>query len=169
MMILELTRGYFTILDDEDYERFAGMGWWAQVGKEGSSVYAVKSISRGSRKAGNKRLHLHRLILGLGEGQEADHINRDTLDNRRSNLRVATRTQNIWNRSSGEGFASPFKGVSRRKSGKWVARITINGKRVSLGYFWSEEEAAKAYDRAALENFGEFAYLNFTKVNKVGS
>ena len=93
-------------------------------------------------------------------GTLVDHINRNTLDNRRENLRACTRNESNQNRKGG-GKASPYKGVHRSSVNRWGAVIRANGRNTWLGTFVNEEDAARAYDRAALEAYGEFAYLNF--------
>ena len=105
---------------------------------------------------------LHRLLMDAKPGVIVDHINGDPLDNRKCNLRLATRTQNAQNQGSHRG-TSRFKGVSwarGRKSRPWVACIYADGKKRNLGYFATEEEAAKVYNDAAIKYFGEFAWLN---------
>ncbi len=102
---------------------------------------------------------MHRQIIGVTGRTEVDHINGDRLDNRRSNLRAATRQQNSWNSGAQRrrSRTSRYKGVSFDKSrGLWTAHILNK----NLGRFDTEEEAALTYDKAATELFGEFAYLN---------
>lgn len=106
-------------------------------------------------------IRMHREILGLkpGDGLVADHINQNTLDNRRQNLRISNKQLNGMNRP-GNNPRSGFKGVTF-SYGKWNASISIKGKRLNLGYFKDKVEAAKFYDKKAKELFGEHAYLNF--------
>ena len=116
---------------------------------------------------------MHRVVVENALGRQLksdeliDHINKRGLDNRRENLRVVDSVQNALNRKKQKTYnksqtSSKYKGVGWRKSHtKWVSYITINYKQISLGYFDSEIEAAKAYDEAALKYFGEFATLNF--------
>ena len=100
---------------------------------------------------------MHALITGF---PETDHVNGNSLDNRRVNLREATRSQNNWNRGKQLG-SSRFKGITWDKRDKnWKAQIQVNYKRISIGRFTDEIEAAKAYDKAAMEHFGEFARTN---------
>jgi len=101
------------------------------------------------------------MITGAPVGMDVDHINFDGLDNRKSNLRVCTRGQNKCNaRIPGRG-TSQYRGVCLCKpSGKWVASIQFNSKKYSLGSYYSESEAACAYNRAASKYFGDCAYLN---------
>lgn len=102
-------------------------------------------------------LYLHRLIAGQ-EGAHVDHIHGwDGLDNRRQNLRVATRSQNLANRGKTKSNTSGFKCVSMRPSGRWVAKITVDRRQMTLGTFDTREEAHTAYVEAALLYFGEFA------------
>ncbi len=114
--------------------------------------------SQGYASAGAGCL-MHRFLC---EGRYVDHVNGDKLDNRRANLRPVTKGQNAMNaKKPRDGVTSRFKGVSRFRSGKWIASIMFNGERRHLGYFFDEEAAAKAYDAAARELCGEFARLNF--------
>lgn len=99
------------------------------------------------------------------EGLEVDHINRDRLDNQRQNLRVVTRQQNAQWRQGLPNSTSRFKGVGLYKRRNiWRAYIKTNGKIIHLGYFDSEEDAARAYDTSAKRLFGDFAYTNFGEV-----
>jgi hypothetical protein len=106
---------------------------------------------------------MHDLVLNLPPHLHADHINHNGLDNRKANLRPATQTQNIWHRRK---FKSPsrsiFKGITwMKRENRWRARITVNGRRLYLGSFDNELDAAKAYDEAAKKYHKEFAILNF--------
>jgi hypothetical protein len=113
-----------------------------------------------------KIVTMHRELMNQPKGFLVDHRNTDTLDNRRSNLRLATCSQNQWNRQKIKNTTSRFVGVSFYKSRKkWVAYIDAAGKRISLGYFNSEIDAARAYDEAAKKYHGEFARLNFPREN----
>jgi hypothetical protein len=145
------------IVDDEDCIILNKFKWG--VSQDG---YARRAIFSGGKV---KTVYMHRQILGLehGDKRQADHINGNRLDNRRGNLRVVTNQQNCWNTRKIRG-ASVYKGVwitggSRRKPCR--ACITINGKTKHLGSFATEADAARAYDAAARELFGEFAHLNF--------
>lgn len=110
--------------------------------------------------------YMHRLIAETAPGYETDHVNGDGLDNRRSNLRPATASQNRANmgkprRPDGLSHTSQFKGVSWDKDrGRWQSKITVLGKCRNLGRYDAEADAARAYDRAAFEAWGEFAVLN---------
>jgi HNH endonuclease/AP2 domain len=108
-------------------------------------------------------LSMHRAIMRAPTGAVVDHINGDTLDNRRSNLRVVTQAQNSRNRRKTPGLTSAYKGVYYRaeaKSYPWCAIIQVNGMKVQLGQFMTERDAALAYNAAATRLHGEFARLN---------
>ena len=111
------------------------------------------------------QVRLHRLIAGAGDGLMVDHINGDILDNRRSNLRICTNKQNQRNQRLRQNNSTGFKGVCVSRWGgasrRYIAGIRVNKRQIQLGRFASAEEAARAYDRAALEHFGEFAWIKF--------
>lgn len=134
-------------------------GWkWNVYYSRGSRQWRV-GLWRGQQSS-REHLSLGKVFLG-GTFPEYDHVNRQPLDNRRPNLRGCTRSQNNANRHLRSG-ASEYRGVSWYKQiGKWYATCCINGTSIHLGTFTDEIDAAKAYDRAALKAFGEFANLNF--------
>jgi hypothetical protein len=151
-----LTQHRIALVDDEDFEQLRWLRWYtAKIGKR---VYAYRNIKIGERHV---ILPMHREIMGLEYGDhslEVDHINGDGLDNRRANLRLVTRQQNMANR---RGWSQAgYKGVSRMESGKYVAHIVVNGNHHNLGRYDTAEEAARAYNAAAADAFGEFALLN---------
>ncbi len=106
---------------------------------------------------------LHNLIMGECPNKWVDHINGDSSDNRRENLRFATPLQNSLNSRKRSTSSSLYKGVTKRTDGRYQARIGLNGKRRNLGYYDSPIDAAMAYDRAAFLYFGEYARPNFMK------
>ena len=156
---IPLTKGYVAIVDDEDYERVAEFKWHAVVTETG----LVRPRRNSTKEC--QQTELHRFILEPKDGEFVDHINGDTLDNRRANLRVCNKSQNAANTpKTGKKTHSKYKGVSYlNHAKKWLAYIRVNYKQKHLGYFTKQEEAAKAYDIAAEENFGEFARLNFPR------
>jgi len=112
-----------------------------------------------------ERWFLHRCLLRPEKGKEVDHINGNPLDNRRSNLRICSRRENVINSKPQKNkIYSKFKGVTFSKTEKrrkrWVAACELNGKRVTIGRFYTEEEAKLAYNKKAKELFGVFARLN---------
>jgi hypothetical protein len=160
-MEIPLTKGYVAVVDAEDYERLSSRQWSASVRKKTGRVYVVSRAGAGCRMA-----YMHRFILGLTEwqrgGQEVDHINGDSLDNRRSNLRVVSRQKNMLNRRLSNRNRSGYRGVGWvARRAKWQARICTNGARTHLGYFDDAIAAAMAYDIAAVVQHGDFARRNF--------
>jgi hypothetical protein len=157
--LIPLTRGFFAIVDEADYERFAAVRWRVQIGRDGER-YAYRQ----ERIAGTRRLRLrimHREIVGALMGQLVDHEDGDGLNNRRKNLRVCTRAQNAQNRRLSPGRR--FKGVhsTGKKARPFKAMIRADHRTHRLGRFATEIEAALAYDDAARRLHGEFARLNF--------
>lgn len=109
----------------------------------------------------NKSVYLHRFILNFPKGK-VDHIDGNPLNNRRSNLRVCTQQENTMNKRGSKSSSSKFKGVSWLKRDKrWYACINKNYKTYAIGYFKNEVDAAKAYDKKAIELFGQFAKTNY--------
>jgi hypothetical protein len=153
---IALTRGLFPTVDDEDYERISAFRWRAS----GAALkpYAITGFGTVS-KSSKPPIYMHRMILECPAGMVIDHINNNGLDNRRSNLRFCTHRQNIArsntaNRVGSSGFIGVFPSVG---SSTFYARIGKKG----LGSFRNPEDAARAYDAASIEEFGEFARLNF--------
>ncbi len=133
---------------------------WFIGGSDGRKRYVYRQVRT---KSGKQSIYLHRELMAVPRGIEVDHINGDSLDNRRCNLRLASRLQNVANRgpNNGQNKTSKYKGVSLdRRNGKWVASMYEHRRRIKIGSFDSEAEAANAYNRAALDRFGEFAYQN---------
>jgi hypothetical protein len=150
---IPLTRGYTTIVDDEDFDELSKYKWHCS-----SYGYAIRIIRIGLKR---KTIWMHRLIVGTPDGMDTDHINGNRLDNRRTNLRVCTTTQNVRNATKRENTSSRFKGVYWcKRVSKWMARVSLNSKGIYLGYFDDEIDAAKAYNEAAQKHYGEFAKLN---------
>ncbi|UCD53145.1 MAG: HNH endonuclease [Phycisphaerales bacterium] len=151
---IPLTRGLHAIVDAEDYKWLSQYKWHA-----GRPTRAGKIYARRSRRRGGVIL-MHRQIMNPPRGMVVDHINGNSLDNRRCNLRICTQTENIHNSRLRCDAQSRFKGVYP-KDGKWYARIKYRGQIYHLGTFDDDVEAAKARDRKALELYGQYAWLNF--------
>jgi len=153
---IDLTQDYYTIVDEEDYERLVAMGKWYALKKK-HHVYAVRSVRLKEKRP---LFIMHRVIMEAKDGQIVDHINRDGLDNRKANLRICSHAENIRNQIGHSMSFSKFKGVVRHKNA-WQSQIGFAGKYIYLGRFENEVDAAKAYDEAAKDLHGEFARLNF--------
>ena len=152
MKKIKLTHDEYAIVDDDDYHRLNQYKWHLSY-----TGYAIRSITLTKGVRGKELIH--RKVINATENQAVDHINKNRLDNRKSNLRIATQQQNTWNRSKTiKPTSSRFKGVCwRSHARKWQANIRISNRQVHLGYFAEESQAAKAYADKALEVFGEFA------------
>ena len=157
MKYIDLTKGKRTIVDDEDFEELNKIKWYLS-----SSGYATNKT--------RNLIRMHRLVINTPIGMFTDHKNRNRLDNRKENLRICTKSQNGMNAKHRKKIndSIQLKGVYRMNSSKhpFYARIKLNKKDFYLGSFSSEKEAGLAYDKKALELFGEFAVLNFPK--KIG-
>ena len=158
---ISLGQGLFTKVDPEDYYRFNYFNWC--IRETETTMYAVRLVKGPENRA--KIISLHREILNAPSHLLVDHRNSDGFDNLKYNLRLATRSQNQFNRRKTKSkTSSRFVGVyySTRKN-RWMANIHLHRKRIWLGSFKSEIDAARAYDIAAIKYHGEFAKLNFPK------
>lgn len=152
---LILSCGNTAIVDEEDAELLS-VSTWRYLERNAGKRYLV----RGPRKDGIR--YLHRLIANAQPGQTVDHINGDTLDNRRDNLRIVTQAQNNLNRHARRNGTSRYKGVQLCKStGRWRAMISDGTRYKHIGRFDTEVEAAYAYDLESLKFHGEFGCRNF--------
>lgn len=146
-VMIPLSGGKFAIVDEADAPLVLNGKRWSAAQRRSRAWYATQG-----------RVGMHALIAGF---KGADHVNRNGLDNRRINLRPATPSQNSANVAPTRSNTSGYKGVSwdRRRS-KWVVQIGYNGSAFKLGLFDDPVEAARAYNRAAVDTFGEYAWLN---------
>ena len=156
---IRLTERKFTIVDPADFYRLNSF-YWLTCGKNGN-LYAARLIRTPTGRLNT--ILMHKEIISAPPGLVVDHINTDSLDNRKANLRLATHSQNSCNsRRDKSNTLSRYRGVSfSKRKQKWFAAIRANGKKIWLGYFDNEIDAARAYDNAAKRYHGEFARLNF--------
>lgn len=153
MKTIQLTQGKSTIVDDGDFIELSKYKWYAE--KRSNGYYARTTIN-------GKNFYMHRFILSLSDKSKyADHINRNTLDNRRINLRECTPVDSSCNKGKRQNTSSQYLGVCFDKSrGKFMAYVNYNKKRTYLGRFASEADAAIAYNKKAILLQKEFANLN---------
>lgn len=154
---IPLSKGYEAIVDAADYEWLSQYTWQAKVNAKGY-VYAY---------TGNITNSMHRMIAGAAKRDEiVDHIDRDTLNNTRANLRIVTKQQNTLNSKLYKTNTAGYRGVTWHKGDKrWHAQLWTQDKKYHLGSFTDPEDAARAYDEAARQHFGEFAQVNFPAQN----
>jgi len=158
MQEIKLTKGLVALVDDADYGRVMAAGPW-QGHPRKKTAYAMRHVWRDGKKTAQ---YLHRFLLGITDPKIlVDHGDRNGLNCQRWNIRPATRSENAANACKCKGFTSQYRGVYVRSSGRFHARIKVDGKQVYLGSYWHELNAALAYDRAARFFYGAFASCNF--------
>lgn len=147
--------GDMAIVSDEDFHFLSTFKWWTgDKASSGGGKYFFTQIK-------GKTIYMHRMIMSAGNGVEVDHINSDAADNRRENLRLATRSQNCVNNRRYRP-KSGYRGVYQQPKGEsYQVKIKVNGKFVRGGNFKDKSAAARRYDELAKRFFGEFAVLNF--------
>ena len=160
---IPLTQGQVAIIDREDWEKVKGYNWCARYDKKMRGYYASTTISVNGRR---RTIQLHRIIENAPKGIFVDHVNHNTLDNRKSNLRLCNHSQNQCNRIKPNNNTSGFKGVYKFGT-KWMAIITYNKERRYLGLFITPEDAHAAYCQAALKLHGEFANFGYVSTPKI--
>lgn len=154
---IPLSRGAVAVVDASDAALVDAYRWTVRPpGAKSTRWYAFTTL-------GGRTVYMHRLILGARSGQEVDHVNGDGLDNRRANLRLATRAQNEANKPKPAGrYSSRFKGVYWDSAGRcWRTCLMVAKRTRYLGRFPDELSAARAYDAAARQQWGAFARVNF--------
>lgn len=162
MKSIELSQGRFAQVDDCDFELFNRFSWFLSVpGRSPNLAYAVRKIRLPS--GGYSKVLLHREIMGNPIGQEVDHIDHDGLNNQRTNLRLASPSQNQANsRHHADAYHSRYKGVTKhKKTGLWQVSCQKDKKRHYLCGFADEDTAGRAYDQLAYRLHGDFSNPNF--------
>jgi hypothetical protein len=160
--LIPLTRGLYAIVWESDYEWLMRFFWTALPSLSAGGFYASTSIPINGKF---KAISMHKMIADPPDGKDADHKNRITIDNRRDNLRPCDGTEGNANRRLLlKNNTSGYKGVGKRSKTTYTAMLKYRGKMLRLGTFFDPKEAAKVYDRKALELFGEFAVLNFPEL-----
>lgn len=163
---IPLSKGKVTLVDEADYEKVSQHKWYAA--NINGAFYARTNIKKEDGKG--TTISLHRFLLNPPGRMQIDHINGNSLDNRRDNLRLCTHGQNQCNKYSKKGTSSPYKGVKWHKRDKiWYAVIRLNNKQFYLGSYHDELKAAHAYDEAARKLHKEFARLNFPRPGEQGA
>ena len=156
---IPLTRGKFAIVDPEDFERLNQYKWFCTY-----HGYASRKVPKELREH-PKQTHslMHRELCPVPDGMVVDHINRNPQDNRKANLRPATKQQNCWNaKFKRRPGSSRYTGIYfDKRKGKWLVHMGIDGRNRSFNYYADEVQAAKRYDELAKKYRGEFAVLNF--------
>lgn len=152
MKYIQLSKGKEAIVDDSRYEELNRYKWYVDNG------YAKREVLVDGKRV---RQLMHRHIIGAVKGEICDHINGNRLDNRRSNLRIVSYSQNAMNKGPIKTSGSGYRGVYiMHNKKKWIARVEGLGKCRHIGVFETKEEAAKAYNKVALQVYGEYARLN---------
>jgi len=156
MVEIPLTQGQVALIDDDDFDLVSKHKWFAHWSPEIKSFYALTNIRKPNGKW--SIIGMHRLIMGAKKGQQVDHIHHRTLDNRKSELRLCSPSQNQHNQGIRASNTSGYKGVSwHRQRQKWRAQIRLNRKNKYLGLYDTPEQAHAAYCLAAAELHGDFA------------
>ena len=165
-MELEI-KGYKTLIDDDDYDKVKEFSWRVCKKEEKDGLYYLHAATRRDPVTYKQQdIRLHRLIMGctVRDGFVVDHINHNTLDNRKCNLRLTKPEGNVWNSKLSIKNTSGYKGVSYfKRDNLYQGCIKYKGKSYNAGRASTAIEAARLYDMAAIKLFGEYAYLNFSR------
>ena len=161
MKEIQLTQGQIALIDDEDFDQLNRFKWCASYQPHSGYFYAVSRLKR-IKNEPRKSLRMHRIILKVNDPKIfVDHVNHNTLDNRKENLRICNNNENQFNAKMSISNTSGYKGVHWHKHRKmFITHIQYYGKLIHLGYYDNPKEAAKAYNKAALKYHGKFAYIN---------
>lgn len=146
------------IIDIEDWDKIKKYKWYVRFDQSINNFYVVTNIYHPK----HIQLSIHREIMNIKESKlQVDHINHNTLDNRKNNLRICSCLENVRNKRIYKINSSGYKGVCwHKRIGKWYTQIEVNKKNIYIGQFDDKIKAALAYNKAAKQYFGEFANLN---------
>jgi len=160
MKTIQLSKQEVVLVDDEDFDRLNHYKWYLSVSSPDGSGYACRSCYANGKVTS---IYMHRELLNVPKGFQTDHKDGNKLNNQKDNLRIATGQENCRNRPRRGNNKSGYKGVTQYEDGRrWEASIWLDGhKHKYIGVFESAMDAALAYDKSAIEFFGEFARLNF--------
>ena len=154
MKTINLTPGKVALVDDEDFEELNKHKWFAH--KNGHTFYALRNSKTENKY--RKLIYMHRVIMNTPDDMNTDHIDRDGLNNQKSNLRVCTYAENCRNKKKSPLNTSGYKGVHLHKATqKWTSQLRVDGKLISFGYFPSKELAYQAYLEGVKKYHKEFA------------
>ena len=159
MREIPLGAGRVAIVDDEDFAELSRFTWHYTAGRGPEKGYAARWVKAEGRPR-QRRVYMHKQIVGAEHSQKVDHADRDSLNNRRKNLRPCTNAQNNANKVQPRAIV-PYRGVQKLNRGGWQAKIRFGGRKHCLGSWPTPEEAARAYDDAARREHGPFAIVNF--------
>ncbi len=154
-MLIELTKSQYAVVDDEDYKVLSEFNWYAQVDRKSGKYTACRGTNKNRQ---HKKIIMHRVIMDCPNGLQVDHINQDTLDNRRCNLRICTQTEN--NRNRKRFNPDKPKGCYQNQYGTWTVRISVDNKDIVIGNFKTKDDAEMAYKDASIKYHGEFSCID---------
>lgn len=160
MKEIQLTQGYVALVDDDDYEFLSQYKW--HLDRHPHNLYAKRNSLASEGLGRRMRFPMHRIIMKVTDKNIViDHKDGNGLNNQKSNLRICSHPQNMMNRKPNKNGVSRYKGVYYDKDAKrWRAGVALNNRTYSVGRFKTEIEAAMAYNKKALELYGEFAQIN---------
>ena len=161
MKLIPLSKGYYSKVDDDMYDYLMQWSWYAKLSRTSNSYYATRNGGKADGDRRYKTIPMASVIMDGDTGSRVDHIDRDSLNNQRYNLRFVTRSQNGFNRSIASNSTSGYKGVIFCKSrNKWRPKITFQGKRYYCGRYSCKHDAARAWNLMSKKYHGEFGYQN---------
>lgn len=160
MKLIKVTKGLYTLVDDDDYEELSKYKWYASKKSKNYDKYYIERRIR-YPDGSSKIFKMHRIIMNAPPGKNVDHINGNPLDNRKCNLRLCSQSQNNMNSKLQKNSTTGYRGVSwHKKAGKWRAYINVNRKQYHLGLYDDINDAIDAYNKASIEKHGEYANKN---------